>query len=126
MDRKEKKSSREDYLEAILIRINRYGACRVTDVAEQMNYSKASVSVALKKLEEDGCILRDDWRILLTDKGRDIAQHVYDRHEFFTEWFKKIGVSEKNAEEDACRIEHVLSEECFEKMKAYLEDVENR
>ena len=118
MDRRERKSSREDYLEAILIRTNRYGACRVTDVADQMGYSKASVSVALKK--------RDEWRVVLTDKGRDIAQHIYDRHEFFTEWFKKIGVSEENAEEDACRIEHVLSEECYEKMRAYLEEAEKK
>ena len=124
MDRREKKSSREDYLEAILIRTNRYGACRVTDVADQMGYSKASVSVALKKLEEDGCIVRDAWRVVLTDKGQDIAQHIYDRHEFFAEWFKKIGVSEENAEGDACRIEHVLSEESYEKMRVYLEKME--
>ncbi|MCI7491252.1 MAG: MarR family transcriptional regulator [Lachnobacterium sp.] len=124
MDRREKKSSREDYLEAILIRTNRYGACRVTDVADQMGYSKASVSVALKKLEEDGCIIRDEWRVVLTDKGKDIAQSIYDRHEFFSEWLKRIGVSGETAEEDACRIEHVLSEESYEKMQEYLESVE--
>ena len=89
-----------------------------------MGYSKASVSVALKKLEEDGCIIRDEWRVVLTDKGKDIAQSIYDRHEFFSEWLKRIGVSRETAEEDACRIEHVLSEESYEKMREYLESVE--
>lgn len=89
-----------------------------------MGYSKASVSVALKKLEEDGCIIRDEWRVVLTDKGKDIAQSIYDRHEFFSEWLKRIGVSGETAEEDACRIEHVLSEESYEKMQEYLESVE--
>ena len=98
-----KNESSENYLEAILIRTNRYGACRVTDVADQMGYSKASVSVALKKLEEDGCIIRDAWRVVLTDKGQDIAQHIYDRHEFFAEWFKKIGRSEERRVGKECR-----------------------
>ena len=89
-----------------------------------MGYSKASVSVALKKLEEDGCIIRDEWRVVLTDKGKDIAQSIYDRHEFFSEWLKRIGVSGETAEEDACRIEHVLSEASYEKMQEYLESVE--
>ena len=112
--------SKEDYLEAILIRINAAGACRVTDLAQQMGYSKASASVALKKLEEDKCIIRDDWRILLTDKGRAIAEHVYERHKFFVEWFEKLSISEANSEKDACLIEHVLSEETYEKLKEYI------
>ena len=120
MDRRDIKSSREDYLEAILIKINELGACRVTDIADQMGYSKASTSVALKKLEDEGCIKREDWRILLTEKGLEIARKVYDRHVFFVNWFKRIGIESGQAEEDACRIEHVLSEETYEKIKNYL------
>ena len=124
MEKRKIKKSKEDYLEAILIIIKEYGACRVTDIAEQTGYSKASVSVALKKLEEDGCIERDDWRILLTESGKQIAARVYERHNFFVEWFGKIGISPETAEEDACLIEHVLSDESFNSIRSYVEQVE--
>ena len=113
------KTSQEDYLEAILIQIKEAGACRVTDVAAQIGFSKASTSVALKKLEDEGYVSRDDWRILLTDKGLEKANATYERHNFFAELFKKLGVDEETAEEDACRIEHVLSEETYGKLKEY-------
>ena len=118
--RRKIKKSGEDYLEAILISINRDGACRVTDVAQQMGFTKASTSVALKKLEENGCVERDDWRVLLTDKGRAIAERIYEKHSFFQNWFMQIGVDEETAEEDACMIEHYLSDVTYEKMKAFI------
>lgn len=126
MDKRKIKKSKEDYLEAILIRINKYGACRVTDIAEQMGYSKASTSVALKKLEEEGCIIKDDWRVLLTDQGYAIASRIYERHNFFLEWFQSIGISKDIAEADACMIEHVISDESFEKIKEYLNQVREK
>lgn len=122
MKKRSIEKSKEDYLEAVLIIINKDGACRVTDIAHQMGFSKARTSVALKKLEEDGGIIRDDWRIVLTDKGMDIAKAVYERHKFFSNWFKKIGVSDKNAEEDACMIEHILSEETYVRIKEYIKN----
>lgn len=124
MEKRETKKSKEDYLEAILIVLRQYGACRVTDIAEQTGYSRASVSVALKKLENDGYVIRSDWRILLSDKGMETAAHVYEKHKFFVEWFEKIGIQRKTAEEDACQIEHVLSDESYNKIRAYLEQTE--
>ena len=112
--------SREDYLEAILVQIKNAGACRVTDVAKQIGYTKASVSVALKKLEDDGYVYRDDWRVLLTEKGKVLANATYERHSFFLEWFRNLGVPDDTAKEDACRIEHVLSDETYEKLKEYV------
>lgn len=114
-------SSKEDYLEAILINLNELGACRVTDLAHQMGFSKSSASVALNKLEAEGFIKRDDWRILLTEKGRLLAQRIYDRHLFFLQWFIDLGVEKTIAEEDACKIEHILSDESYEKIKAHVE-----
>lgn len=124
MEKLETKKSKEDYLEAILIVLRQYGACRVTDIAEQTGYSRASVSVALKKLENDGYVIRSDWRVLLSDKGMETAAHVYEKHKFFVEWFEKIGIQRKTAEEDACQIEHVLSDESYNKIRAYLEQTE--
>ena len=120
MSKKTVRISKEDYLEAILININRAGACRSTDVANQAGVSKASTSVALKKLEEEGCIIRDDWRILLSDKGREIAEQVYEKHLFFREWFTSLGVDESIAEAEACMIEHILSDETYRKIRDYV------
>lgn len=113
-------SSKEDYLEAILINLNKLGACRVTDIAHQMGFSKSSASVALNKLEAEGFIIRDDWRILLTDKGKAVAQKIYERHQFFAEWFMELGVEEKIAEADACMVEHILSDESYEKIREHV------
>jgi Mn-dependent DtxR family transcriptional regulator len=124
MEKRTINNSKEDYLEVILIQTKIAGACRVTDIAKRMGVSKASASVAIKKLEDDKCVLRDDWRIVFTDMGKKIAEQVYERHRFFEEWFLKIGVSEKNAAEDACRIEHILSEETYTKIKKYIKSME--
>lgn len=123
MEKRVIKKSKEDYLEAIYIVIKRAGACRVTDVAREIGFSKSSTSVALRKLEDDGCVIRDDWRVLLTDKGQAIAERVYERHNFFLDWFEQIGVDAVIAEEDACMIEHVLSDETYKKIRSYIQSV---
>lgn len=116
------KKSQEDYLEAILIQIKKSGACRVTDIAKQIGFTKASTSVALRKLEEEGLVYRDDWRVLLTEQGRTMAEATYERHNFFFEWFMSLGVEKETAEEDACRVEHVLSGKTYEKLKEYVKN----
>lgn len=83
MGQKTISKSKEDYLKAIFIVIRKNGACRVTDIARQMGGTKASTSVALIKLEEAGYLYRDDWRVLLTEEGKQIAEITYERNNFF-------------------------------------------
>ncbi len=112
--------SAEDYLETILILRERNGQVRSIDIATEMNYSKPSISVAMKKLRENGYILMDsDGFITLTDSGYQIASNIYDRHKVLTAFFISLGVNEKTAAEDACKIEHDLSEETFEKIRKH-------
>ena len=112
--------SAEDYLEAILMLKQRNGHVRSVDVAEELGYSKASISVAMKKLRENGYIAMDKEGITLLPSGEAIAEHIYERHKFFTELFISIGVNPKTAREDACRIEHGISDETFSKLKETL------
>ena len=112
--------SKENYLKAILITNEKYGACRAVDISRQLSVSKASASIALKKLEEEGFISREEWRITLTEKGSVIARHIYEKNLFFTEWFENLGVSKENAEVDACKIEHIISDETYQKMKKFV------
>lgn len=110
--------SAEDYLESILIIQNEKGKVISLDIAKQFNYSKASVSRAVKNLRLDGYILvNDNGVITLTDKGKEIAEKIYDRHITLTNFFIKIGVDEKTAEDDACKIEHDISDETFAALK---------
>lgn len=112
--------SAEDYLETILILRERIGQVRSIDIATEMNYSKPSISVAMKKLRENGYIQVDsDGFITLTDSGYEIASNIYNRHQVLTDFFVSLGVDEKVAAEDACRIEHDLSEETFEKIREH-------
>ena len=109
--------SAEDYLETILILNERLGQVRSIDIATEMNYTKPSISVAMKKLRENGYIQVDhDGFITLTPAGREIAASIYNRHMVLTNFFVSLGVNEKTAAEDACRIEHDLSEETFDKI----------
>ena len=126
MDRESIGKSKEDYLEAILIQINRSGACRSTDVAVQLGFSKPSASIALKKLEDDGYIERNDGNIVLTESGREIAQTTYDKHSFFKKWLIIAGIEERMAEEEACQMEHIISEESFNKITSYLKSCDPR
>ena len=113
--------SKENYLETILILQNRHGEVRSVDIAAEMDFSKPSVSVAMKNLRAEGCINVDEnGRITLTEEGREIGERVYERHLLFTEWLMSMGISEKTAAEDACRMEHCLSEESFAAIKSYI------
>ncbi len=111
------KESGEMYLENILRLSRKLEKVRAIDVAETMNFSKPSVSRALSILKKDNCLVVDsDGQIVLTEKGRSIAEKIYKRHVVLTDILKKIGVSEETAEDDACKIEHYLSDETFEKI----------
>ncbi|MDO4344623.1 MAG: metal-dependent transcriptional regulator [Eubacteriales bacterium] len=112
--------SAENYLETILILQNRNGNVRSIDIAAELGFSKPSVSVAMKNLRENGYIQTDEnGFISLLDKGRVIAEKIYERHTLLTEWLTNLGVSPKTAAEDACRIEHVISAESFEALKKH-------
>lgn len=109
--------SAEDYLETILILKERIGQVRSIDIATEMNYSKPSISVAMKKLRENGYIQVDgEGFIELTDAGYAIASDIYNRHRVLTDFFVSLGVDENTAAEDACKIEHDLSAQTFEKI----------
>ena len=109
--------SAEDYLESILMLKERKGMVRSIDIANELQFTKASVSVAMKKLRENGYIEVDaDGFIGLTPAGLQIARHIYDRHKLLTEFFVHLGVSPEVAAADACKVEHDLSDETFEKL----------
>lgn len=112
--------SAENYLETILILQKRQGLVRSIDIAGELSFSKPSVSVAMKNLRLNGYIDVDkDGYITLLDKGREIAEKIYERHTLFSDWLMALGVSPEVAAEDACRIEHVISNETFEAFKAH-------
>ena len=111
--------SAENYLETILILHNRKGYVRSIDIVNELEYSKPSVSVAMKNLRENGYIEMDpNGYISLRDKGREIAEKMYERHTLLSDWLTALGVSRDVAIEDACRVEHVISTEGFEAIKA--------
>lgn len=113
--------SAENYLETILILSQRKGSVRSIDVAAELGFSKPSVSIAMKNLREKGCVTVDgDGLLFLTEQGKRIAERVYERHTLFTEWLISLGVDEKTAAEDACRIEHVISAESFQAIKRHV------
>ena len=112
------KASAEDYLESILVLKNKLGNVRSIDIVNYFDYSKPSISVAMKHLREDMYIEMDQkGYITLTEKGKVIAEKMFERHTLLTDWLISIGVDEKTAAEDACRIEHVISEKSFEAIK---------
>ena len=113
--------SKEDYLERILILKQKNGQVRSIDIANDMSFSKPSVSVAMKKLKELGYISIDDsGYIELTTSGYEIASLTYEKHITLYNALLKLGVSEEVAHEDACKIEHELSEESFQKIKEFI------
>ncbi len=112
------RESAENYLETVLILSQRNGTVRAVDIAAELSFSKASVSVAMKHLRENGYLQTDaDGFITLLPPGMAIAQRMYERHTAISDWLVSLGVGRKTAVEDACRIEHVISEESFEAMK---------
>ncbi|MDR3310745.1 MAG: metal-dependent transcriptional regulator [Oscillospiraceae bacterium] len=112
------RESAEDYLETILVLSMSGGEVHAIDVARELGFSKASVSVAMKNLRLQGHIaVADDAAITLTDTGAAIAHSVYERHTFLTDWLTSLGVPRATAARDACKIEHVISAETFEALK---------
>lgn len=110
--------SAENYLETILILKNKNGAVRSIDIANELGFSKPSVSVAMKNLRENGYIEVDSsGYITLLDSGRQISEKIYERHTTLSKWLVSLGVDAKTAAEDACRIEHIISSESFEAIK---------
>ena len=112
-------ASGEDYLEAILVLQGKKGMVRSVDVARHMDVSKPSVCHAVATLKDGGFLTVDgDFFLHLTDVGRETAEQIYEKHQFFTIQLIAAGVDPKIAEADACRIEHVISEESFQRLKA--------
>ena len=112
--------SAEDYLEAILILRERQGSVRSIDIVHQLELTKPSVSVAMKRFRENGYIEMDaDGFITLLPPGEEIAQRISARHKLLTQFLILLGVSEETAAADACKMEHDLSDETFEKIKAH-------
>ena len=113
--------SAENYLETILILSKRLGKVRSIDIASELSYPKPSVSVAMKNLRTNGYIEVDpEGYITLLEKGRVIAEKMYERHTLLSDWLTALGVDPVVAAEDACRIEHVISEETFEAFKTHV------
>jgi Mn-dependent DtxR family transcriptional regulator len=113
--------SAEDYLESILVLQERRGVVHSIDIVNELGYSKPSVSIAMKKLRENGYISMDaSGRITLNESGLAIANRVYTRHKTITRLFTLLGVSEETAAEDACKVEHDLSDETFQKILDFI------
>ena len=112
--------SAENYLEAILKLQEEHGMVRSIDIVRELGFSKPSVSVAMRNLRENGYIqMDDDGYITLLPPGEEIARRIYERHKLLTQIFIQLGVSPETAAADACKIEHDLSEETFERIKAH-------
>ncbi|MBQ7794733.1 MAG: metal-dependent transcriptional regulator [Clostridia bacterium] len=115
------KESAENYLEAILMLKNQKGYVRSVDIANELGFSKPSVSVAMKNFREEGYIeIGADGGISLTEKGMAVAESVYERHEIIAKALIAIGVDKETAYEDSCKIEHHISSQTFDKLKEYL------
>ena len=114
--------SAENYLETILVLSKRLPVVRSVDVANQLDFKKSSVSIAMKNLREKNHItVTDAGYIYLTESGKAIADMIYERHKLLTAWLTQLGVDEAIAAEDACRMEHIISKESFEAIKNHIE-----
>ncbi|MBO6173748.1 MAG: metal-dependent transcriptional regulator [Lachnospira sp.] len=113
--------SAENYLETILMLSKRLPVVRSVDISNELGFKKSSVSVAMKNLREKNHItVSDAGFINLTQSGREIAEMIYERHEFLSKWLISLGVPAETATEDACKIEHVLSKESFQAIKDFV------
>lgn len=114
------RESAENYLETILMINERKGEVRSIDIVNELDFSKPSVSVAMKNLRLNGYIeVNENGFITLTEKGREIAERMYERHNALSKWLISLGVNPKTAVEDACKMEHVISAESFEAIKKH-------
>lgn len=117
--------SAEDYLETILVLGNQRSLVRAVDIAAELGYKKPSVSVAMKNLRQKNLItVASDGDIRLTEAGHQIADKVYERHQLISRWLTKLGVQPETAANDACRIEHIISEESFEALKRAVHEMD--
>ncbi len=115
------RESAENYLETILMLGEKLPVVRSVDIATELNFKKSSISVAMKHLREDGYItVTEQGYIYLTAKGREIAETMYERHKLISSWLVSLGVDEKTATEDACKLEHHISSESFEALKRHI------
>ena len=115
--------SAEEYLESILILQEQYGQVRSIDIVNQLGFSKPSVSIAMKKLRESGYIsMAGDGTITLNESGLEIATRIYGRHKTITQLFELLGVDPAQAAEDACKVEHDLSDETFNRICAFINE----
>ncbi|MBE6570023.1 MAG: metal-dependent transcriptional regulator [Ruminococcaceae bacterium] len=113
----------ENYLETIFMLLRRKGSCRSVDVSREMGYSKPTISVMMRNLRENGYISMDDGGfITLTDRGMEIASHMYERHETIAKVLMKLGVDAETAYEDSCKIEHDLSDTSFNAIRKFLDE----
>jgi len=113
----------EDYLETILILSKQKPVVRSVDIANEMGFKKPSISVAVKNMKAKGYIVvSEEGYITFTESGRKLAETVYERHEFFTEWLIGLGVDKETASEDACNIEHVISDKTFKALKKHIKN----
>ncbi|MCD8347238.1 MAG: metal-dependent transcriptional regulator [Lachnospiraceae bacterium] len=113
--------SAENYLETILILSERLPVVRSVDIATELGFKKSSVSIAMKNLRlKNHIVVSDAGFITLTESGRAIAEEIYERHKWISSWLISLGVDEKTATEDACKIEHVISRESFEAIKTHI------
>ena len=120
-------ASAENYLETILILKNRLGAVRSVDIVNELDFTRASVSVAMKKLRESGHIEMDTLGcITLTKSGLKVAEEMYERHNILAKFLIKLGVDEETAYEDSCKIEHVISEKSFRCIKEHMAALNER
>ena len=113
--------SAENYLETILMLSKKLPVVRSVDIANELGFKKSSVSIAMKNLRENHHItVSDAGFIFLTDSGRQIAEMIFERHELISSWLISLGVCEETALEDACKMEHVISQESFEAIKEFI------
>lgn len=119
--------SAEDYLETILILYERNGQVRSIDIVNEMNFSKPSISIAMKKLRESGFIRMDiNGLITLTDQGREVAERIYSRHKLLTKVLEAIGVDPQKAAEEACKIEHDIDDQTYEKINDFYQSYQKK
>lgn len=113
--------SAENYLETILMLGKKLPVVRAVDISNELGFKKSSVSIAMKHLRENNhIIVSDAGFISLTDSGKEIAEMIFERHELISNWLMSMGVSQETALEDACKMEHVISQESFEAIKKFI------
>lgn len=123
MEERHLTESEEDYLESVLMITKEKGVCHSIDIVNHLQHRKSSVSVALSKLEEKGYLRKEGRNIILSDAGYGAAMHVYERHLFFKNALMELGVDEHQAEEEACAIEHDISNDTFRRIQNRVQEL---